>query len=116
MPARTYAQWGGAALVALGIGGLFAGRMLLVLNAEFPIDALRLLVGGTLVWAGRAGRGQARGWAAVAGVIFAATGLTGLFTRDFYGLLDYGVNPFDNVLHLLLGMLGLWAGWRPPSA
>jgi len=115
MPARTYAQWGGAVLVALGIGGLFAGRALLALNAELPMDLLHLLAGGVLLWAGQAGQAPARLWAALVGAALVAAGLVGFIDGDLFGLLDYDTSTVGNAGHVVLGVLGLGAGWRSTS-
>ena len=113
MSARAYAVWGGALLVALGIVGLFAGIRVLVLNSETIEDLLHVVPGGVLVWAGlRASEGQVVIWARFFAFLFLALGLVAFVSPDLFGLLIYELSRFDAALHLLYGVVGIWAGWR----
>jgi len=116
MSARVYAVWGGALLVALGIVGLFAGIRVLALNSETIEDLLHVVPGGVLVWAGlRASEGQVVIWARFFAFLFLALGLVAFVSPDLFGLFTYELSRFDTVLHLLYGVVGVWAGWRVRS-
>jgi len=48
-------------------------------------------------------------WAKILGVVLVLVGLFGFFTGDM--LLWFGVNPVHNVVHVLTGLILLWAGF-----
>ncbi|HET6948171.1 MAG TPA: hypothetical protein VFJ45_10215 [bacterium] len=113
MSARAYAMWGGALLVALGIVGLFAGIRVLALNSETVEDLLHVVAGGVLVWAGSHGSdGQTVTWTRLIAFLFLVLGLVAFVSPDLFGLFTYELSRFDTVLHLLYGVVGVWAGWR----
>jgi|GEM_PF-6502125 len=115
--ARAYARWGGAALVALGVGGLFAGRAVLALNSEFLVDLLYLVAGGILNWAGARGTSaQVTRWTRIAAAGFLMWGVAGFIAPDVYGVFSQEMSLLDNILHLLIGAVGTWIGWRGQPA
>jgi len=117
MSARAYSLWGGALLVALGVVGLFAGVRVLVLNSETLEDLLHILAGGLLLWAGSRGSdGQAVIWTRIVAVIFLALGVAAFVDPDLFGVFTYDLSRVDTVLHLLYGVVGMWAGWRVKAA
>ena len=117
MSARAYSQGGGALLVALGVVGLFAGIRVLVLNSETIGDLLHILAGGLLLWAGSRGSdGQAVIWTRIVAFIFLVLGLTAFVDPDLFGVFTYDLSRVDTVLHLLYGVVGIWAGWRLRAA
>jgi len=45
----------------------------------------------------------------IVGIVFSALGIVGFFSgSDVFG---FGVNSFQNILHFLTGLMGLWAGY-----
>lgn len=113
MSAKAYALWGGIILLVLGVVGLFAGNTLVGLNSETLEDIIHVVAGVILVWAGyRGGAAQASLWAKVFGVIFLVVGVVGYFSASIFGLFSQGMGTLDNIVHLVYGVLGVWAGWR----
>ncbi len=113
MSAKTYALWGGAILLVLGVIGLFAGNSLAGLNSEMLEDVIHLVAGAILAYGGwRGTAAQASMWSKVFGVIFLVVGLVGFFSKTIFGVFSVGMGAADNVVHLVYGVLGIWAGWK----
>ncbi len=126
-PAMLYAGVVGAVLVVAGIIGFFY-------NAEFTTDesvrdavfgildvngwhnlvhiltgVLGLLAYGASVYA-------ARSYASALGVVYLAVAAWGFVVGDGDSILSIiPVNTEDNVLHLLLGVGGVWAAYATPA-
>lgn len=112
---KVYGRWGGALLVALGIVGLFAGTRVLALNSDTIHDLIHIAAGALLLWvAWRATPGQALIWTRVLASIFLVLGLAAFISPDLFGLFTFHLSRYDTLLHLLYGVVGIWAGWRSP--
>jgi uncharacterized protein DUF4383 len=128
MPAMLYAGVVGAVLVLVGIIGFFY-------NAEFTSDesvrdamfgvfdvngwhnTLHILMGVLALLAYGAGVHAARNCAMALGVVFLVIAAWGFIVGDGESILSIiPVNTEDNVLHLLLGVGGLWAAYATPAA
>ncbi|GIP38924.1 hypothetical protein J31TS4_22040 [Paenibacillus sp. J31TS4] len=55
-----------------------------------------------------------RAFARWSGVVFLLLGTIGFFVHHLFGLFHF--DTVHNVIHLLIGAWGLWAGTREPSA
>lgn len=114
MNARTYGQVIGVVLLALGVGGLLLGDQLFgLLNIEIVEDIVHLAIGAVLAYVGFGMRDNATGKtiAMVIGVTLLLVGVLGFVTPSLFGLLPkVGYNVVDNVVHLVLGALGLYVG------
>ena len=114
MNARTYGQVIGVVLLALGVGGLVLGDQLLgLLNIEIVEDVVHLAVGAVLAYVGFGMRDNATGKmiAMVIGVTLLLVGVLGFITPSLFGLLPkVGYSIVDNVVHLVLGALGIYVG------
>lgn len=112
MSAKAYALWGGVILLVLGIVGFFYGNTFIGLNSELLEDIIHVVAGLLLAWAGyRGGAAQASLWSKIFGVIFLVVGVVGFFSRSIFGLFSVGLGTADNIVHLVYGVLGVWAGW-----
>jgi len=111
---RTYGQIIGVALLALGVVGLLLGDSLLgLLNIEIVEDIIHLSLGAVLAYIGFGMRDNATGKmiAMVIGVSLLLVGVLGFVTPSLFGLLPkVGYNIVDNVVHLVLGALGVYVG------
>lgn len=113
MSAKTYSQWGGIILLVLGIlGFVVSGPKIFGLNSDPLEDVIHVVVGALLAYAGfRGTAAQASMWSKVFGVVFLVVGVVGFLSTNLLGLLPGGVGAFDNIVHLIYGAIGAWAGW-----
>jgi hypothetical protein len=113
---RHYCRVVGPFLVLLGIAGLLAGDQPLFgelgLNSDFPEDLLHLLTGGLLAGVGFRGTDAlVRSAAGGVGVVYVLLGVLGAVNDELFGLLPDGYTVVDNLLHLVLGGLGIALAW-----
>jgi hypothetical protein len=127
-PAMLYAGVVGAVLVLAGIIGFFY-------NADFTSDesvrdsvfgildvngwhnVVHILTGVLGLLAYGAGVYAARSYALALGVVYLAVAAWGFIVGDGDSILSIiPVNTEDNVLHLLLGVGGVWAAYATPAA
>ena len=113
MTARVFAQIVGVVLLLLGVLGLLLGDGLLLglVNIDIVEDIIHLITGGLFAYVGFGQRdeGVARSVVLTLSVIYLLVGLLGFIVPDMLGLLQHGYTVGDNVVHLLLGILGLVA-------
>lgn len=114
MNARTYGQVIGVVLLALGVVGLLSGDQLLgLINIEILEDVVHLAVGAALLYVGFMLKDAAMGRSIVTviGVTLLLVGVIGFASPNLFGLLPkVGYNVIDNVVHLVLGALGIYVG------
>ena len=115
MAVRTYAQILGVVLLLVGVVGLVLGERLFlgILNIDIVEDVVHLLTGGLLAYVGfgRVDEGLARTLVGVLGVIYLVVGILGFIVPTMFGLLPDGYTVFDNLLHLVLGVLSIAVAW-----
>ena len=127
-PARLYAGIVGATLVVAGIIGFFYNSEFTsdksVRDAVFGIldvngwhNVVHILTGALGLLAFSAGAYAARQYAIALGAVYLVVAAWGFIVGDGDSILSIiPVNTEDNVLHLLLGVLGLAAGYAPAPA
>jgi Domain of unknown function (DUF4383) len=127
-PAMLYAGVVGAVLVFAGIIGFFY-------NAEFTSDesvrdavfglfdvngwhnVVHILTGVLGLLAYGAGVYAARSYALALGVVYLVVAAWGFIVGDGDSILSIiPVNTEDNILHLVLGVGGVWAAYATPAA
>jgi hypothetical protein len=115
-----YALVVGAVIVLLGVGGLLLGEQSLfgLLNIDLAEDLIHLVTGGLMVYVGLAHRDNAlaRNVVGGLGVVYLLVGLLGFVVPDLFGLLPHRYSIVDNLLHLVLGVLGIVVAWVLPRA
>jgi hypothetical protein len=111
MYARMYAQILGVVLLLVGVLGLILGDGLLlgILNIDVVEDIVHILTGGILAYVGfgQADEGLARNVVGALGVIYLLVGVIGFILPMLFGLIPSGYTVFDDLLHLVLGVLSL---------
>jgi hypothetical protein len=111
MAVRTYAQILGVVLLLVGVVGLVLGdRVWLgILNVDIVEDIVHLITGGLLAYVGfgRADLALARNVVLALGVIYLVVGILGFVVPMLFGLIPSGYTLFDNLLHLVLGVLSI---------
>ena len=120
MVIRTYAQILGIVLILVGIVGLLVGEGLLlgILNTDVVEDIVHILTGGLLAYVGfgRLDLGAARSVVAAFGVVYLLVGILGFILPNLFGLIPSGYTVFDDLLHLVLGVLSLVIVFTQPGA
>ena len=82
-----------------------------LVNIDIVEDVIHLITGGLFAYVGFGQRdeGAARTAVLVVSAIYALVGLLGFVVPAMLGLLQHGYTVGDNLIHLLLGILGLVA-------
>jgi hypothetical protein len=112
--ARQYAQVVGIVVVLLGLIGLIVGegQWLGLLNVDLTEDIIHLITGGLLIYAGfQPNASLARTIVGVLGVVYLLVGILGFVSPTLFGLIPGGYTILDNLVHLILGILGIAIGW-----
>ena len=108
---RQYAQIMGIVILLVGVVGLVLGddQRLIVFNIDLVEDIVHLVTGGLMAYVGFAARdsGPARTVVGGLGVVYLLVGILGFIVPNLFGLLPHGYNLADNILHLVLGVLGI---------
>ena len=100
----------GVVLVLVGLAGFVMASPLLGL---FEVNALHnvihIVTGALLIWASMQGMGQMMLWGKILGVVYLVVAIVGFVMPDMFGLMT--MNMMDNVLHLVLAAVFLYAGF-----
>jgi hypothetical protein len=119
IPVRQYAGIIGAVVVLLGIVGLIAGEGHLfgLINIDIAEDIVHLLTGGLMLYVGFAQSDNALARTVVGGIgiVYLLVGIIGFLSATLFGLIPNGYTWADNVVHLLLGVLGIGVAWLIPD-
>ncbi len=112
MAIKRYAQILGVVLILIGIVGLVVlGNevWLGILNTDVLEDIVHILTGGLLAYVGfgRTDLATARNLVLALGVVYLAVGILGFVVPMVFGLIPHGYTPFDDLLHLVLGVLSI---------
>lgn len=115
MYARVYAKVVGVTIVLIGVGGVLLGEKSLfgVLNIDIAEDVVHLVTGGLMAGVGFRGSDSAvRSVVGGLGVVYLLVGVLGFLVPDMFGLLPHVYKTvLDNLIHLLLGVLGMSVGF-----
>jgi uncharacterized protein DUF4383 len=116
---RLYAQVVGVVLILIGVLGLILGDRLVlgILNVDIVEDIVHLLTGGLLAYVGfgRPDAALARNLVGGLGVVYLLVGVLGFIVPNLFGLIPSGYTVFDNLLHLVLGILSLVVAFVLPD-
>ncbi len=113
--ARMYALVVGAVLLVIGILGFVTNSFM---GMEFhPAHNIIHLVSGLVgLWAGSRGDKLARPYAQVFGAVYTLVAVLGFAGIHDLGSIKLGLNTTYSVVHLLVGLAGLAAGFSGGSA
>lgn len=110
----------GIVLIVLGIVGVVKGTepLLGLVNLDTVENVIHLITGGLLLWAGFAAEPLLRKVVGTLGALSLVTGTLGFIAPNLFGLIPHGYSHCDNLLHLTLGILGVFFAWivRGPRA
>jgi hypothetical protein len=116
---RTYAGVVGLVLLLLGVLGLILGEGHLggFLNIDIAEDIIHIATGALMAYVGFAQRDNAlaKMVVGVLGAIYLLVGILGFFSATLFGIVPNGYTTADNIVHLLLGVLGLIVAYALPT-
>ncbi len=119
IPVRQYAGIVGIVVLLLGVAGLALGEGHLfgLINIDIAEDIIHLVTGGLMAYVGFAQSdvSLARTVVGGLGVVYLLVGVVGFISTTVFGLFPSGYTWADNVVHLLLGVLGIAVAWLLPS-
>jgi preprotein translocase subunit Sss1 len=113
-PARLYAKIVGVVVLLVGVVGLIIGNpedgLLGLFNVDIVEDIVHLATGGLLAYVGFAGTNSAvKSVVTALGVVYLLVGVMGFIVPGLFGLIPHEYSLADNILHLALGALALFA-------
>jgi preprotein translocase subunit Sss1 len=113
-PARLYAKIVGVVVLLVGVVGLIIGDpedgLLGLFNVDIVEDIVHLATGGLLAYVGFAGTNSAvKSVVTALGVVYLLVGVIGFIAPGLFGLIPHEYSLADNILHLALGALALFA-------
>ncbi|MBI3998190.1 MAG: DUF4383 domain-containing protein [Armatimonadetes bacterium] len=112
--AKMYCQVVGVVLIVLGIIG-FLTNELITLQFVPVHNWIHLITGVILAYLGFTGTSVKVG-AQVFGVIYTIVGVVGFFGGGTFPVLNFPVSTLYNLVHLVIGLWGLWAGFGAKEA
>jgi hypothetical protein len=103
----------GLVLIVLGIVGVVMGTepLLGLVNLDTVENVIHLVTGGLLLGAGFAPEPLLRKVVGILGVLSLGAGILGFVAPNLFGLVPHGYSHCDNLLHLTLGVLGVFFAW-----
>ena len=109
--AKQYATVAGIVALLTGVAGLFTGSTLVGFNSDIVEDLIHIVTGGLMAYVGLTNSSQVKAVVGAVGVVYLAVGVLGFIVPTVLGLLPTGVTIADNLLHLVLGVLGVYFGY-----
>ena len=104
---QTWAQSAGVLLVLAGLAGFAVGEMLIIFGVNTLHNIVHILTGAVLAYAGFTTKALKQTLQAL-GAAYILVGIVG-----FFGVLSFlNVNTPDNFLHLGLGAVSAYLGWK----
>jgi hypothetical protein len=119
MYAKLYAQIVGVVLLLLGIVGLFIQDYFWAggLNSAFIEDLIHLVFGLLFLYAGFLTKDTAlvRMVVGVVSLVLLIVAVLGFISPTLFGILPIPYTTVDNVVHLILGVVGVAVAYLIPS-
>jgi hypothetical protein len=108
--ARMYALVVGAVLLVIGVLG-FLTNSLMAMEFHPAHNVIHLLPGILGLWAGSRGDKLSRSYAQIFGAVYTLVAVAGFAGIHDLGSIKLGLNSTYSVVHLLVGLAGLAAGF-----
>lgn len=107
---KTYSMVVGAVLLVWGVIGLFADSFLGITTTGLQVW-LFIIAGVLALWLGRSEKNR-MSLAKWYGIVFTIIGVLGLLVPGFIRALTLDAGGFASIVHLIVGLWGLWAGFK----
>lgn len=105
---QTWAKVIGVVLLLVGVLGFFMGDSVFGFEVNMLHNIVHLVTGALFAWAGFSASAPTKKVNQWLGVIYLLVGVVGFFAlQDLLAL-----NTNDNVLHLVIGAISAWLGWK----
>jgi hypothetical protein len=124
IPVRQYAGIIGIVVLALGVVGvlvkLISGGDYLfnTINVSWTENLIHLITGGLMAYVGygQSDVSLAKMVVGVLGVVYLLVFVISLFSVTVFGLIGSGFTWTDNIIHLVVGLLGVYVAYVPNSS
>ncbi len=105
---QTWAKVVGVILLLVGVLGFFMGNVVFGFGVNAMHNVVHLVTGAIFAWAGFARGAPVKKVNTWLGAIYVVVSILGMF-----GVLGFlNVNTADNWLHLVIGVVSAWIGWK----
>jgi len=106
---KQYCQISGWILAIIGLVGFFLTDLFGLIRFDTGHNVLHIVLAAISLWLGYKGAEAVMlGWTKTIGVVYLLLGVLGFFVMS---LGPIGLEPTENVLHIILGAWGIWAGF-----
>ncbi len=110
--AKLFAQVTGVVLLILGLVGFVSGDYLIGLNSATIEDVFHVVLGLISLYAGFSqGDNLAIKTALVLGLVYILVAIVGFINPDVGGLYNPDLRTPDHLVHLVLGLVGIYVGY-----
>ena len=124
IPVRQYAGIIGIVVLALGVVGvlvkLISGSDYLfnIINVSSDKNVIHLITGGLMAYVGygQSDVSLAKMVVGVLGIVYLLVFVISLFSATVFNLIGGGFTWADNIVHLVLGLLGIYVAYVPNSS
>jgi Domain of unknown function (DUF4383) len=124
IPVRQYAGIAGIFVLALGVIGVIVklitrgDYLFSVINVSWTANIIHLATGGLMAYVGyrQSDTSLAKMVVGVLGIIYLLVFVISLFNATLFGVIGSGFTWADNIIHLVLGLLGIYVAYVPSSS
>jgi hypothetical protein len=124
IPVRQYAGITGIIVLALGVIGVIArlisdGDYLFnLVNVSWAANQVNLVAGGLMAYVAykQSNAMLARTVVGVLGLVYLVLFVVSLFSATVFSLVGSGFTAADNILHLVLGLAGMYVAYMPGTS
>lgn len=124
VPVRQYAGIAGILILALGVIGVIAklitgnDYLFSLVNVSWIENLIHLITGGLMAYVayGQSDTTLAKTVVGVFGFVYLLVFVVGLFSPTIFGLIGSGFTWADNIVHLVLGLAGIYVAYLPGTS
>jgi hypothetical protein len=124
VPVRQYAGIAGIIVLALGVIGVIArlitasDYLFNLINVSWTENLIHLITGGLMAYVAykQSDTSLAKSVVGVLGFIYLLVFVVSLFSSTVFGLIGSGLTLTDNLVHLVLGLAGIYVAYIAGTA